>query len=211
MQQITRNTRRVKFMLIAALTMAAGIGSVQAGAVMDRWLQEDSARFPSARTQNRVARQNDANSWSGAADKSSTARAVASAVKRRIKYSRDMFKEDEWRPGKDTWDRQKGDCEDFAATVNVLCAKNGIQSEIIVLRSKTARAAHAVAVGNRNGSVWVSSNGGYEEYQSTADAKQAMVRELGWHAPDVEVFKVDKTETDNGSKSEKVSADSWRG
>jgi predicted transglutaminase-like cysteine proteinase len=210
MQQMPQNTYLAKLMLIAALTVTIGVGAAHAGMLRDRMMKDDRARFPATRIRASRPRQNAARSWAQVARESSTPRAVAGAVKRRIKYSRDISKEDEWRSGKDTWDRQEGDCEDFAATVNVLCEKNGIQSQVIVLRSKTARAAHAVTVGNRNGSVWVSSNGGYEEYQSEADAKQAMARELGWHAPEVEVLKVNETETDNGFKSVQVATDTWR-
>ena len=130
-------------------------------------------------------------SWDNASRMCSSPRDICKVVKDRVKYSRDMQKEDEWRGGEDTWNKGKGDCDDYAVAVRDLCEREGFKAVIYVVYSKTARAAHAVTIGERNGTMWLSSNGLYEEVQSLDDAKETLARDLGWWAPDVDVYKAE--------------------
>jgi hypothetical protein len=127
--------------------------------------------------------------WNKAVKNFSSPEDICKAVKRRVQYSRDMFKEDEWRSGRETWEKREGDCEDIAAVVRDLCREKGYKAEIYVIYSKTARAAHAVTIGEHNGVVWVSNNGSYSEHQSLFDAKQEIARDQGWWMPELEMTK----------------------
>lgn len=140
-------------------------------------------------------------SWDDVARLSSSPKAICAAVQGRVRYTRDMVKEDEWRDGRDTWERGEGDCEDFAAAIKDLCDKKGFKTEIYILKSETARAAHAVTIGEINGSMWISSNGSFEYVQSLDDAKDLIARDLGWHGPDVGMYKVNKS---SGNKAYQV-------
>ena len=119
-------------------------------------------------------------SWSTAAGLPMTPRQVCSAVKQRVKYRRDMTAEDEWRDGRDTWNRRSGDCEDMAACVRDLCKHKGMSAEIYVFRSQTAGKGHAVAIGGSPGELWMSSNGSYQRIRSLADARTEVARAMGW-------------------------------
>lgn len=132
-------------------------------------------------------------SWDDASRQVSSPKDACKAVKSRVKYSQDMQREDEWRSGKDTWDRGKGDCEDYAAAVNDLCKEKGFKAEVYVLQPGTTDKAHAVTMGEMDGTLWVSSNGSYEEVKSLHDAKEKIARDLGWWAPDVDVHRVDRS------------------
>ena len=62
-----------------------------------------------------------------------------------------------------------------------------------VIESKAARSAHAVIIGEINGTMWLSSNGSYEEVQSLNAAKETLTRDLGWWARDADVYKVERS------------------
>ena len=138
--------------------------------------------------------------WKEAAQRSSSPESICSTVKSRVSYSRDTCPEDEWRSGKATWSRGRGDCEDYAAVVKELCREKGFEAQTFVLRSKTAGEAHAVTVGERNGRVWVSSNGSYTVHRSLFDAKQEIARDQGWWAPEVEMFRVEQSTQTPGER-----------
>jgi hypothetical protein len=138
-------------------------------------------------------------SWNAVVWQSSSPADVCKAVKARVKYVPDVFPEDEWRGGQDTWDKGEGDCEDYAAAVKDLCAEKGFKSDIYVFRSRTARAAHAVTIGEIEGTMWFSSNGSYEEVKSMDAVKEKLCSDLGWWEPDVKIEMVEKTNTQTAS------------
>jgi hypothetical protein len=146
-------------------------------------------------------------SWDDASAKVSSPADACKAVKSRVDYAQQMFKEDKWRAGTDTWGRKQGDCTDFAVAVQDLCQAKDIKTDTYVLRSKTTGKAHAVTMGTWNGSSWVSSNGSYQAVTSLDDAKEKLAREQGWWAPDVEMYKVEKSKTGNDSGYVRMAGD----
>jgi predicted transglutaminase-like cysteine proteinase len=110
---------------------------------------------------------------------------ICRAVRARVAYTPDTGPADEWSAADRTWDRRKGDCEDFAVCVLALCKANGIQASIRIFVRRGTGDAHAVVVGEWNGSAWMSSNGSFEDLASRHDAAGKVARDLGWWAPDV--------------------------
>jgi predicted transglutaminase-like cysteine proteinase len=199
MLHITSQRRPSHQIIIVVLTIVLGTGAVRA-AITRRW--SDGGNFTRSSLRTMEYRDTDKHSvstrsWDDAASQSSSPEEISKAVMSRIEYSSDRFKEDEWRSGKDTWARGAGDCEDYAAAVKELCAEKGYEADLFVVRSKDVGEAHAITMGKRNGRIWVSSNGSYSEHQSIFDAKQELVRDLGWYAPDTEMVKVNQPETDS--------------
>jgi len=94
-----------------------------------------------------------------------TPKDICTAVRRHVRYRKDL--EEEWTSGKETWDRGYGACEDYAACVVDLCKALGIEAQITVLIPRGSWEGHAVAIGTWKGKQWVSSNGWYEEVDST--------------------------------------------
>ncbi|MBA4387085.1 MAG: hypothetical protein C0404_03830 [Verrucomicrobia bacterium] len=139
-------------------------------------------------------------SWNGVVRRSTSPRDICRAVKGHVRYSRDMLKEDEWRDGKDTWTKAAGDCDDYAATVQDLCKEKGFKAETYVFESRAAHASHAVTIGGTDGTMWLSSNGSYEEVKSMSDAREKLALELGWWAPDVDVYLVERSSSSDSDR-----------
>jgi predicted transglutaminase-like cysteine proteinase len=206
MRYVCRENRPSQLIIIVTLIMALGTGAAQARSVR-RWSGGND--YPTTTRRTMGLRDTDKQSvatlsWRDAARHSSSPEAIARVVKSRIQYSPDRYKEDEWRSGRETWERAGGDCEDYAAAVKDLCQKKGFESQIVVVRSKTAKAAHAVTIGECNGRIWVSSNGSYTQHASLSDAKQELARDLGWWSPEVEMFTVKESEEDGSRQYVKM-------
>lgn len=148
--------------------------------------------------------------WDSPSQRSSSPEDVCKAVTDRVKYARDMVKEDEWRDGRDTWNKKEGDCEDYAVVIKDRCEEEGFKTEIYVVKSGTAGASHAITIGEVNGALWISSNGSYKEVESLNDAKETIARDLGWWAPDVSVLKVEKSPANGDRRYVKIATDTWR-
>ncbi|MFO7870077.1 MAG: hypothetical protein R6V03_01430 [Kiritimatiellia bacterium] len=148
--------------------------------------------------------------WQEARRAFSTPEDTCRAVKDRVTYSRNAYKKDERGSAKETWNRRQGDCEDYALTVKDLSSGKGWKANMYVVRSKTAREAHAITMGKRNGRIWVSSNGFYSEYQSLFDAKQEIGRDLGWWNPEVEMFRVQQPKGNGSRTYVKISVDTGK-
>ena len=114
--------------------------------------------------------------------------AICEAVRSRIGYTPDGA--DHWQTGEETWNRKAGDCEDFAATVRDLCLARGFDAQMVIFQAKTSNAAHAVVIGQSNGTVWISSNGSYRVIENIANAKASVVNELKWYHGDVVGYRV---------------------
>jgi len=123
--------------------------------------------------------------WNSTVLRSRQPRDVCRAVRQRVTYTRDRRPEDSWQGGKETWLRGAGDCEDFAACVKDICSQKGMSANIYVFSSQTVGKAHAVAIGEWNGRLWLSSNGSYEEVSSLWDARERVAQKCGWWAGDV--------------------------
>ena len=209
---VTLQTRRQTRIIIVMLAAALAFGTIEAaGETWSGWSRDDrdpwSPRSGTLERRGDESRSGSFLSGAEAAGQLSSPENITKTVKNRVQYSRDMLKDDEWRSGRETWDRGEGDCEDYAATVKDLCAANGIVAHILVVRSRAAGKSHAVTMGEWNGGVWVSSNGSYREFQSLHDAKQEVARDLGWWAPEVEVFKVEQSATGDGRRYVPVATD----
>ena len=118
---------------------------------------------------------------------------IARTVPDHVKYTEDSGRDDEWKPASRTWEQGAGDCEDFSVCVRDLCRSKGMSAHVYVFHSKATRGSnaanggsHAVAIGERNGTLWMSSNGDYEEVQSMDDARNKLARSFGWWLDDVE-------------------------
>ena len=105
-------------------------------------------------------------------------------VGRSISYRADIG--DEWCSADETWQRGRGDCEDFAVVVQEICSRIGVEVSVYLF-FPTGRndSGHAVAVGQWMGRYWVSSNGSYEETGSLEGVRELVAREMRWEDEDL--------------------------
>ena len=61
-------------------------------------------------------------------------------------FSYEMEWPDNWQSSDETACRKKGDCEDFAILSRELLARLGIQSDIIIIKFKDLKIAHAICI-----------------------------------------------------------------
>lgn len=153
--------------------------------------KHDTAVTMPTLTRDRLAVKKNDQTWHDAKINVASPKEASTIAATRVTYTPDMSKEDEWRSPQETWQKKEGDCEDFALVVQDLCKNNGIEAEVLIIRSNSARKAHAITTGTVNGSIWVSSNGIYTTYQSTNDVKQAIARDLGWAHTDIDIIKLE--------------------
>jgi predicted transglutaminase-like cysteine proteinase len=118
---------------------------------------------------------------------------ITEAVLARVRYTPDAY--DYWQTGEQTWNRKAGDCEDFAALVRDICLIRGFDAQVVVFHAKRSHAAHAVVIGNHNGTIWMSSNGDYRVVESIADARDIMISELKWYHDEVWAYRDSVQET----------------
>ncbi len=131
---------------------------------------------------------------------------VCTAVKQRVRYTRDRLPEDQWKDGRQTWRSGTGDCEDFAVLIKKLCRENNIQADVYRFYPPTG-SGHVVALGEWNGRLWMSSNGSFVEVYSFEDAKRRVARSQGWSVADMRVRKGEKK---NRQSSTSFTESSWR-
>jgi len=124
-------------------------------------------------------------SWLDAVTSASGPESVCGAVRSHVRYARDVHPADEWKSGTRTWVQGQGDCEDFAAAVVQMCRQRGFDARVVVFRARAAGKAHAVALGVRDGRMWMSSNGSYEEVASFDEASRRVSQLCGWEGDDV--------------------------
>lgn len=104
---------------------------------------------------------------------------ACAAVRHNVTFKEDL--DDEWATAETTWNRESGDCEDFAACVVELCKRAGFDAWVEIFYPRDGIVAHAVALGfDKDGNMWMSSNGWFEKVKSVADAKETIAHELRW-------------------------------
>ena len=106
-----------------------------------------------------------------------TPKEICKMINKHIGYREEQ--RDSWSAAHDTWERGKGDCEDFAICVQELCQESGFDANIHLYYSmKNFTQGHAVVVGVNNGQLWLSSNGSYTELDSMDEANAIISRVL---------------------------------
>lgn len=108
---------------------------------------------------------------------------ICSVVRHHVRYQRDNG--DEWATGKETWEREYGDCEDIAAAVAELCEKKNISAKIFMLYPEGEDEGHVVVIGQWRGRLWLSSNGWFEYARSESDIVSKVTREMRWKQKNV--------------------------
>jgi hypothetical protein len=122
--------------------------------------------------------------WSEVLEQCESPRDVCNVVSRFIGYRSEDI--DRWTSAEETWQRGRGDCEDFATCIEAICYKLGFNTTINLYFPSGLRGdGHAVAVGSWNGKVWMSSNGSYEEVSSIAEVKETVARMYGCTTDDM--------------------------
>lgn len=86
---------------------------------------------------------------------------------------------DRWYPAQETWQRGRGDCEDFAVCVQKLCHRLGFETSVRLYYPLKSGEGHAVVVGLWSGQLWMSSMGSYEEVRSDNDVARKVARLIG--------------------------------
>jgi hypothetical protein len=103
---------------------------------------------------------------------------ISRRVKTRISYKADT--QDEMKSGSKTWTDRMGDCEDYAECVAELCHDKGFDARVEVYFEDNNSKAHAVAMGNYKGRLWISSNGSFQFVSNEAEAIRVVAQEMGW-------------------------------
>lgn len=104
-------------------------------------------------------------------------RDVCRAVARNVGYRTEDV--DRWASLQETWARGFGDCEDFAASVAILCHQLGFEAKVhLYFALGGRREGHAVVVGLWQGRMWMSDLGSYKEVDSIEDVKDRVARNL---------------------------------
>jgi hypothetical protein len=153
-------SNRVLLLLGAAGLLTVGLGSPcsfgadpEAGAASEKiqrapvkvsWFKKTFGRF----------------TWAEVIESSSSPKQLNWHVGHQVHYKCDKAEEgDHWQDAKHTWKRRRGDCEDFAVLMVRLCEEKGIKARVECFVS--GGIGHAIAIGEWNGQLWVSSNGEY--------------------------------------------------
>jgi len=145
-----------------------------------------------------------------AADTRADPEEICRQIRDHVQYAADTQSEDEWRPSEETLKAGRGDCEDFAICVKDMCAKKGLQSDIRIISSKVTGKSHAIATGNDNGVLWISSNGSYERVDSIKEAKDKIAREMGWGLEDASISEVnDQNRKNTAQQAPNLTASVW--
>jgi hypothetical protein len=117
-------------------------------------------------------------SWAEVAQVVESPKDISRRVRTQVTYVKDA--EDVLSKPEETWKKQIGDCEDMAACVVELCHKNGFDARIHVFYKTGTSEGHAIATGEDNGKLWISSNGWHMKVKSLADAQREVARDMGW-------------------------------
>jgi hypothetical protein len=109
------------------------------------------------------------NNWAKlSATSFSSPRQICKKVYWGVRYKQESV--NKWQRPQETWEKGRGDCEDFALLIKELCAINGIQANISVFFPKTG-IGHAIVHGKFGDIFWFSSSGSYSEIKSEAEIK----------------------------------------
>lgn len=110
-----------------------------------------------------------------------TPRDVCTMVQRYVSSKTESV--DRWSGAEETWQKGRGDCEDFAVLIEQLCTALGFDATIqLYFPIKRFGEGHAVVVGRWNGQMWVSSLGSYEEVKTPDDVQKKVARVIGCSA-----------------------------
>ena len=123
--------------------------------------------------------------WEDAAYRANAPEGICEAVRSRVQYEHHVNRQDARRDVAQTWLLGFGDCEDFALLIKAMCDNRGFKATIYVFACKQAHQAHAVVVGEQYGSMWMSSNGSFENVLSLEDVRTKVIQEFGWFAGEV--------------------------
>jgi predicted transglutaminase-like cysteine proteinase len=114
-------------------------------------------------------------------------RDICNAVRNRMRYTSDVV--NAWQSADQSWNRKKGDCEDFAVTVRHICHAKGLSADVYAFYPKTGEMGHAVTIGRSADGLWMSSNGSFERITSITDARNIIRRRHGWTGTTVASYK----------------------
>lgn len=115
-------------------------------------------------------------SWEEAVRSCETPSDICSIVGSQLSY--DSENGDKWIGARVTWERRRGDCEDFAICVVEMCRELGIEAWVELYFPPGPKAGHAIAVGRYNGKLWMSSIGGYEQVESMEEIEEIVASML---------------------------------
>jgi predicted transglutaminase-like cysteine proteinase len=116
--------------------------------------------------------------WSEVLEQCESPRDVCNVVSRFVGYRTEEI--DRWASADETWQRGRGDCEDFAICIEALCRELGFSATVNLYFPSGLRGdGHAVAVGIWNGRMWMSSNGSYREVGSIDEVKETVAQMYG--------------------------------
>ena len=122
--------------------------------------------------------------WAEVLEQCETPRDVCNVVNRFIGYRTEEM--DRWASAEETWQRGRGDCEDFAVFIETLCHRLGFSVTVnLYFPSGMRGEGHAVAVGTWNGQMWMSSNGSYREVESVDEVKETVAQMYGCSKDDM--------------------------
>ena len=107
--------------------------------------------------------------WAQALSECHTPRDICRMVEKHISYKEESV--DQWATAKETWERGYGDCEDFAVCIQAMCRELGFHVSVrLYYTLSPSLMGHAVVVGeNEDGSQWFSSNGSFENVDSSRE------------------------------------------
>ncbi len=132
--------------------------------------------------------------WSTVAKAYETPREICRMIERSVRYTEE--KADQWSSPQDTWARGRGDCEDFAISIQELCRLSGLPARVHLYFPAGGREGHAVLVGEWNGKIWFSSNGSYEEVKSEDEVRARVARMLSCKAKNLWVMRLSQTDVE---------------
>ncbi len=132
--------------------------------------------------------------WSTVAKAYETPREICRMIERSVRYTEE--KADQWSTSQDTWNRGRGDCEDFAICIQELCRQSGLPARVHLYFPAGGREGHAVLVGEWNGKIWFSSNGSYEEVKSEDEVRARVARMLSCKAKNLWVMRLTQTDVE---------------
>jgi len=116
--------------------------------------------------------------WEEALNAASTPRDICRLVGRHLSYVSDDG--ELWESPRRTWERGKGDCEDYAITILEMCRTKNIPAFLRLYFPASRPIGHAIVIGKKpDGGLWMSSVASYREIQSQQEATERVAAELG--------------------------------
>jgi predicted transglutaminase-like cysteine proteinase len=113
-------------------------------------------------------------SWNTALESSSTPEDLSGHIKRQVRYRSD--KREYWQTGRETWERRRGDCEDFAILMVQMCREKGFSAQMMCYAA--GRKGHAIAVGMWEGRYWILNNGIFTTVDHPSEIESLMASHL---------------------------------